>query len=82
MRTKITIQELVDMCTEKGLSLDTNIVIGDIDNWNKPLLYEFEADAKQYTSGATEIVLSIYSEEEEEWPYKPLELNSTSCLPV
>lgn len=79
----ITVQKLIDLCNEKGLSLDTNIVIGDIDNWNKPLLYEFEADAKQYTSGAAEIVLSIYSEEEEEeWPYKPLELNSTSCLLV
>lgn len=38
----------------------------DIDEWTKPLLYEFDIDVRKYTESQNEIVLHIITEPIEE----------------
>jgi hypothetical protein len=62
MQTSITLNELIKLCKDKGVSLDTPVVVSDIDEWTKPLLYEFDIDVRKYTEGQNEIVLRVITE--------------------
>lgn len=46
--------------------LDTLVVVSDIDEWTKLLLYEFDIDVRKYTESQNEIVLHIITEPIEE----------------
>lgn len=65
METHITVNEMIKLCNEKGVSLDTPIVIGDVNNWEKPLLYSFYVDLKTYEGTETrhEIEISIVTDD-------------------
>ena len=47
MQTSITLNELIKLCKDNGVSLDTPVVVSDIDEWTKPLLYEFDIDVRK-----------------------------------
>lgn len=49
MQTSITLNELIKLCKDNGVSLDTLVVVSDIDEWTKPLVYEFDIDICKYT---------------------------------
>ena len=55
--------------TINGVSLDTPVVVSDMDEWTEPLLYEFDIDVRKYTESQNEIVLHIIIEpiEEQLW---------------
>lgn len=61
MQTSITLNELIKLYKDNGVSLDTPVVVSDIDEWTKLLLYEFDIDIRKYTEGQNETVLRIVS---------------------
>lgn len=66
MQTSITLNELIKLCKDNGVLLDTPVVVSDIDEWTKSLLYEFDIDVRKYTESQNETVLRIITEPIEE----------------
>ena len=66
MQTSITLNELIKLCNGNGVSLDTPVVVSDMDEWTKPLLYEFDIGVRKYTESQNEIVLHAITEPIEE----------------
>ena len=66
MQTSMTLNELIKLCNGSGVSLDTPVAVSDIDEWTKPLLYEFDIGVRKYTESQNEIVLHIITEPIEE----------------
>lgn len=61
MQTSITLNELIKLCKDNGVSLDTPVVVSDIDEWTKILLYEFDIGVRKYTEGQNEIVFPCHN---------------------
>ena len=66
MQTSITLNELIKLCKDNGVSLDTPVVVSDMDEWTKPLLYEFDIGVRKYTESQNEIVFRVITEPIEE----------------
>lgn len=56
---KITVADLVNMCTKNKVPLNTPIVISDVDEWNKPICYDFDCKFCDYTNDSSEIVIRV-----------------------
>ena len=65
LKTSTTVNELIELCKHNNISQDTHITIGNIDQWNYPILYEFVPHVNKYAKEA-EITLNILTEPQDE----------------
>jgi len=65
LKTSTTVNELIELCKHNNISQDTHITIGNIDQWNYPILYEFVPHVNKYAKDA-EITLNILTEPQDE----------------
>lgn len=65
LKTSTTVNELIELCKHNNIPQDTHITIGNIDQWNYPILYEFVPCVNKYAKDA-EITLNILTEPQDE----------------